>query len=223
MFQKIFPNIFAFISENEGSNCFLLKGSKEIALIDSSIAENKEAILSSLTSLNLKPEDVSLVLHTHGHADHFGLDFLFKNARIAMQWADAKQISQGNQEFACAQFFPETKLPKISLLLKDSQEIDLGGPLLKVIHTPGHTAGSVCFFLAKEKALFSGDTLFAEGFGRTDLQSSNPQKMLESLKKLQKTPFKALFPGHGPLLLGEEQIVKALKEIVETATANSFL
>lgn len=223
MFQKISPGIFAFISGNEGSNCFLIQGEKETALIDSSTAENKEAIISGLNRLDLKPHGISLILHTHGHADHFGCDYFFKNAKIAMHGADAKQISQGNSLFACTQFFPEAKLPKISLPLRGNQEIDLGGLHLRVIHTPGHTAGSVCFFLSQEKALFSGDTLFAEGFGRTDLQSSSAQKMLDSLKKLQKTPFKALFPGHGPILLGEEQTAEALKEIVETAAANSFL
>ena len=114
-------------------------------------------------------------------------------------------------------------LPKISLLLKGNQEIDLGGLHLRVIHTPGHTAGSQCFFLAKEKALFSGDTLFATGFGRTDLQSSNAQNMLLSLKNLQKTPFKALFPGHGPILQGEEQNTTSLKETIAIASTNGFL
>jgi len=223
MFQEILPNVFAFISENEGSNCFLLKGGKQTALIDSSTAENKHALFSSLSKLSLHPKDISLILHTHGHADHFGLDKEFPEARIAMHELDAQLINSKNQEFACTQFFPNTPLPKISLFLKDSQTIDFGNFQMQTILTPGHTAGSVCFFLASENALFSGDTLFAEGFGRTDLPTGNTQKMLESLKKLQKMPLKALLPAHGPVLQGKEQIARYLARTIEFASANVFL
>lgn len=223
MFQEILPKISAFISENFGSNCFLLKGEKETALIDSSSNENKEAVISGLSRLNLKPKDISLILHTHGHADHFGLDKLFSKARIAMHALDAEQINNGNQEFACTQFFSGTKMPRVSLFLEDNQEVDFGGLSLKVVHSPGHTPGSIYFFLREEKALFSGDTVFKEGFGRTDLSGGNPQKMAESLKKLQKLPFAALFPGHGNVLLGEEENRTSLKRTLEIATTNAFL
>jgi len=206
MFQKIFPNIYAFVSENSGSNVFLLIGKKEIALIDSGTEGNKQALIEGLASLDLKPEDISLVLYTHGHADHFGLDFLFTNAKRAMHKFDAEQINSGKASFACSSFFPGTKFPKISILLEPNQEIDLGKIKLKCIHTPGHTEGSICFFEQEKGLLFSGDTVFAEGFGRTDLPSGNATKMAESLKKLQKMGFKGLFPGHGPFLLGQENI-----------------
>jgi len=223
MFKEISPRIFAFISENEGSNCFLLKGTKEIALIDSSSEENKDAIVSGIEALGIRLSEVSLVLHTHGHADHFGLNSLFKHAKIAMHRLDAEKIAQEDKEFACTQFFPGTRMPEISLILEDKQEIDLGEIKLLVLPTPGHTAGSVCFFLEEEKALFSGDSLFATGFGRTDLPTGNAQKMLESLKKLQKIPFSVLLPGHGPILQGETIIGRGLREIVAMAGTNAFL
>ena len=222
MFSEIFPNIFAFLSNNGGSNCFLLKGKKEIALIDSSTRDNVGTLISEFERIGITPEEVTLIIHTHGHADHFGCDALFPNAKIAMHEKDGKSINIGNEDFACLQFFPGTELPKISFSLKDGQEIDLGGIKLKVIHCPSHTDGSICLLLEPNKVLFSGDCLFVDGFGRVDLPSGNAQKLIESLKKLQKTPFKALFPGHGPILLGEEKNRLHLKKIVEIAT-NTFL
>ena len=223
MFSEVFPNIFAFLPSNGGSNCFLLKGQKEIALIDSSSRDNASALISSLKGIGVKPGEVTLLIHTHGHADHFGCDGLFSNAKIAMHEKDGKKINAGLEEFACLHFFPGTELPKVSFFLKAGQSLDLGGMKLKVIHCPGHTSGSICLLLEPGKILFSGDCLFVEGFGRADLASGNAQNLVESLKKLQKTPFKALFPGHGPVLLGDEKnALLHLKKIVEMAT-NTFL
>jgi glyoxylase-like metal-dependent hydrolase (beta-lactamase superfamily II) len=223
MFKKIFPNVFAFISKDEGSNCFVLKGTKKIALIDSTSFFNKKQLLAGLAKLAISKKDRLLILHTHGHADHIGCDEFFPNAKIAMHKADAKLINGKNEEFACTKFFPGTMLPKVSSTLRHNQKIDLGGIALKVIHSPGHTKGSVCFLLEKENALFSGDTLFAEGFGRTDLMGGNSKKMVESLKKLQKMPLKALLPGHGPVLLGQRPIGKAIERSIELASTNAFL
>ena len=67
---------------------------------------------------------------------------------------------------------------------------------LKIIKTPGHTKGSICLYYQKEKILFSGDTLFYNGFGRIDFPFSDPGKMEESLEKLKKIKYKILAPGH---------------------------
>ena len=69
-------------------------------------------------------------------------------------------------------------------------------PGLEVISTPGHTKGSVCIYYPKEKVLFSGDTLFFNGFGRIDFPFSDPGKMEESLEIIGKIGYKILAPGH---------------------------
>ncbi len=223
LFNEVSEKVFSFISETGGSNVFLLKGGSELALIDSSTVDNKDLLLEGLGRLGLKPESVSLLLHTHGHADHFGNDGLFSRARIGMHEEDAKELNSGNGDFACSRHFPESRLPRVSVFLKRGQQIDLGGFSLTVLHAPGHTAGSVCFFEPFQKLLFSGDTLFSHGFGRTDLPTGNSQKMLESLKNLEKTPFEALLPGHGPMVLGREANSASLKEVLKAASTNTFL
>lgn len=223
MFRQVFPGVFALISGNDSCNCFLVKGRDKIALVDSGTKSNVGALLSGLERLGIGPEQVSFVLHTHGHADHLGIDSLFPNAEIGMHADDAKKINAGNAGFACAQFFPGTVLPKVSMFLKNNQKISLGGMKLVVLHTPGHTSGSVCFLLEPEMLLFSGDTLFVDGFGRTDLPSGNAKKLVESLKKLQKTGFKGLFPGHGPLLLGvkENSIPLLFENVIKAASKDA--
>lgn len=218
MFQPLSQNVFALVSGNDSCNCFLVRGSSKIALIDSGTKGNVGALLSGLEGLGISPGQVSLVLHTHGHADHFGVDSLFPNANIGMHADDAKKINAGKRDFACAQFFPGTELPKVSLFLPDLQEIDLGGMKLVVLHTPGHTAGSVCFLLKPKLFLFSGDTLFVDGLGRVDLPSGSAKKLVESLRRLQKTGFNALFPGHGPFLLGAEENKRHLERALKLAS-----
>ncbi len=223
MFQKIFPGIFAFISQSEGSNCFLLLGGEEKVLVDSSTEDNKAGIISGLSALELTPKDISLIIHTHCHADHFGCDCLFPKAKVAMHEKDAKAVNAVDAAATCSQFFPGLRFPKITKTISHNQLVDLGGIRLRVVATPGHTAGSVCFLEEKQLLLFSGDTLFAGGFGRTDLPSGSSAEMAESLRKLQKLRFSLLLPGHGPLLRGAWENKNNLKLLLRSLETSSFL
>jgi len=223
MFQKISENVFAFISSSEGSNCFLLKGSRQTALIDSSSATNSQQLFDALEGLSLKPEQVNLILHTHGHADHFGNDFLFKKAKIAMHQADALAVNKKDPVATCSSFYPDSKYPKVTESLNNRQLIDLGNLQLEVFTTPGHTAGSVCFFLLGQTLLFSGDTLFNSGIGRTDLPTGNRKELIGSLEKLSGLSFSTLLPGHGGILEGAKENKQNLESILHSVKTNAFI
>jgi glyoxylase-like metal-dependent hydrolase (beta-lactamase superfamily II) len=92
-----------------------------------------------------------------------------------------------------------------NIMLQDGRSVEFGDARLKVIHTPGHTKGSIC--LLAEKLIFTGDTLFAGGVGRTDFPESSHSDMMSSLKKLQDLPDNLVaYPGHGPLTtIGKEK------------------
>ena len=82
--------------------------------------------------------------------------------------------------------------------LKEADIIQLGNTKLEIIHTPGHTPGSICLYNEAEKTLISGDTLFDGGFGRTDLRGGSMKEMEKSLEKLEQLPSGiCVFPGHG--------------------------
>lgn len=83
-------------------------------------------------------------------------------------------------------------------MLTDGAKIDLGDSTLRVIHTPGHTPGSICLYEAQSKSLFSGDTVFPYGsVGRTDLPGGSSRDLIRSISRLVKLDVSVLYPGHG--------------------------
>lgn len=213
MFQKIIPNIYAFQSKTQGSNVFLIEDEK-LTLIDSSLTNNLQPIQDSLKSLSLSLNDIDLILHTHGHADHFSCTTFFQNAKTYMHEFDAEQVNEKNHQFTYANLFSEKHYPKIDQYFDETLPLETGKFLLKILFTPGHTAGSVCFLEEKHKLLFSGDTLFNNAFGRTDLNSSSSEQLKNSLQKLSKIKFEYLFPGHNSLLIGETEQEKNLEKLL---------
>ncbi|PIU21751.1 MAG: MBL fold metallo-hydrolase [Candidatus Diapherotrites archaeon CG08_land_8_20_14_0_20_34_12] len=203
MFKEIKPKIFVLNSGNDGSNIYFINDKKK-TLIDSSLAKNFDLIKKALAELNLNPEDIDLVLHTHGHADHIGCSAFFEKAKKAMHPFDASFVNEKKDDFSYAYFFNQKSYPKIDKFLSDTEIIDCSTLKLKVIFTPGHTKGSICFLEPKNKILFSGDTLFCGAYGRTDLNSSNEEEMKSSLEKLSNIDFELLLPGHGKFLEGKK-------------------
>ena len=117
-------------------------------------------------------------------------------AKVAIHEKDVPLIT--NPRATAALMF-NVKQPaiKIDIVLKDGDIIDLGDASLTVIHTPGHTPGSICLYDPVSKVLFTGDTVFEGGsFGRTDI-GGDEEQMIASLEKLTKVDAAALYPGHG--------------------------
>jgi len=204
MFESIRDNLHVFYSSNYGSNVFLLIGRKT-ALIDASVSSNAKELISGLNSLGIKPEQIDFVLLTHGHADHYGCAELFPKAKLRMHEHDAEKLELRDSSFTCSNLLGEAHYPKIDSTLKEGELIEFSPFKLKVLSTPGHTAGSVSFFDEKLGLLFSGDTLFNGSCGRTDLPSGGNSEMVKSLESLSELSFKTLLPGHGLVLKGEQK------------------
>ena len=99
-------------------------------------------------------------------------------------------------------------------VLSDGQILELAGLTMKVIHTPGHTAGSVCYYFEQEKILVAGDTLFFRSYGRTDLATGSDRDMFDSLAKLLTglPEDVQVLPGHGrTTTIGYEKAVKGFE------------
>ena len=215
MIEGIRSNLHVFYSPNQGSNAYILIG-KKIALIDTSATANAGQILSGLKSLGIAPENIDLILFTHGHADHFGCAGLFPKAEKRMHLADAEHLAVKDTSFTFSEALGEKSIPRIDSHFKENELIELKPFSLKVLSTPGHTPGSACFHDEKQGLLFSGDTLFRGSCGRTDLPGGSDSKLIESLEILSKLQYSALLPGHG-LVLKENQkeniseVLKSLK------------
>lgn len=169
--------------------------------------ETKEAVLIDCSSIDdrideeLEKQDASLkyILLTHGHFDHIAgiRPNRFKNnPQIVMHKADLDWLNNANQ-YLPKFGMPEITIPKVDIFVEDGDTIQLGSLEIKVLHTPGHTQGGVCYLV--DGNLFSGDTIFREAVGRCDLEGGNFNQIVESIQdKIFTLPAKTvIYPGHG--------------------------
>jgi hydroxyacylglutathione hydrolase len=138
------------------------------------------------------------ILLTHFHWDHIAGIKSFQKVFLSPVYIHEKDavLLQKPQKLLSLDLTVEGIKPDV--LLVDNDKIALGDLEIRVIHTPGHTPGCVCYYLERQNTLFSGDTLFKGSFGRVDFVYSNSKEMIQSLKKLSflKQNIK-VYPGHG--------------------------
>ena len=182
------------------TNCYAVSSrqNKEAIIIDPGIDLPMEAdqIFNYIDEADLK---VKLIVNTHGHSDHINGDAIFQekyNVAICIHRLDTGSLAVLENAN-----FPPT------LQVDDGSLITFGNESLKVLHTPGHTPGSIC--LQGERVVFTGDTLFTGGIGRTDFPGGSDSDMQQSLKRLRLLPdYLIVYPGHGPAtMMGEEKRV----------------
>lgn len=176
------------------SNSYLLCERREAILVDAGADAEKVSAALAKEGLALR----AIVL-THGHFDHvLSVDLLREQygVPVMIHEADAELLGDGEKN-AFATFFgrPRAWRPA-DRTLREGDEISLGGKTLTVLHTPGHTRGSVC--LLGDGVLLSGDTLFASGYGRYDLYGGDENALKASLTRLASLPADTvIYPGHG--------------------------
>ncbi|MBN1272469.1 MAG: MBL fold metallo-hydrolase [Candidatus Aminicenantes bacterium] len=186
------------------TNCYLVYCSEtlECAVVDPG-AEG-EKIKKTIGENNLRPVSV---LNTHGHVDHVGANkdiIEFYDIPLYIHSADKVMLDCVSRT-DLSLLLGAKDSPPPDFLLEDGNEVKIGRSVLKVIHTPGHSEGSVSFLA--ETFLISGDTLFCGGVGRTDLPGGSWQKLMDSIKsKILVLPGDLpVLPGHGPITTVERE------------------
>ncbi len=184
MIKKISDKIWKVSSEG---NVYFLDFDEKI-IIDTSARLNRHFIQQFLGKV-VDFSKIDRVVFTHLHYDHSGNFDLFPNAKF---YASKEEIEDFKKDphGAILDPFIVDKIKNVEI----NPLKDFSG--LKVISTPGHTRGSICLWYGHKKILFSGDTLFYNGYGRIDLPTSVPSKMESSLKKLKAYEYEILCPGH---------------------------
>lgn len=206
--------LYFFEGEAIDCNIYLITAKNGFVLVDTGTGIKMNDLIEKIKGSGLKPDKIKLVINTHAHFDHIGGNkFLRESLRvpIAAHSLDKPYIENADPEYTASGLFG-AKLEGIPVDLELKDGMDIEGTDYKVLHTPGHTKGSICLYNEKEEVLVSGDTVFAEGCGRTDLPGGSLKDLEESLEKLSGINIKYLLPGHGEVLLekGYESIQKAL-------------
>ncbi len=201
------------------SNIYLLKDDLNL-LIDAGTGKNFDYVKNEIEKSGPKIQDIDILMNTHEHFDHIGGNHRIVEASDCELMASeptAKMLEEGDQEETLASAFGGKLEPmKVSRVLSEGDKIKLGESTLEILTTPGHSRGDIALYEPEEKSLFSGDTVFQGGIGRTDLPSSDQGQMKKSLQKLSELDVENLYPGHGPIVEGgaDKQISRALKFLI---------
>ena len=188
------------------TNCYLVycEETLQCAVVDP--GAEPERIFLEIAEAELKPV---VIINTHGHVDHIGANRDMKDhfgVPLYIHAADSPMLGK-IQQLELSLFLGAKDSPPADHLMSDGEEIKIGNSVLRILHTPGHSPGSVS--LLGDGFLLSGDTLFFEGVGRTDLPGGSQKQLEQSLReKVMTLPDETvILPGHGPLTsVGQERV-----------------
>lgn len=209
-------NLFWYPWEGYGNNCntYLIQGGKNI-LIDPGHLRNElgekclERLQKKLEQDGISFKDIHLIICTHGHPDHY------EAAPAIREQSGVRIAVHKDEEYlleAMARIYRERggddAIDFTPDILIQEGDLEVGGTVLKVLHTPGHSPGSICLYHQREKALVSGDTVFRSSIGRTDLPGGDMEAMKESINKLAliKEEIQWLLPGHMNMIEGPDNV-----------------
>ncbi len=190
------------------SNCWLLlnEASGEFAVVDPS--PSVETISNVIDKYKLEGDRFKYILLTHGHFDHiYSVDSLRDkySCKVCIHTDEADYLTNSMLNANKLFFGEDIVYAPADILLSDHDELKLGDDLIKVIHTPGHTMGCVCY--QTEAGLITGDTLFDGSIGRTDLPGGDYKTILNSLKKIAEIDGDTvIYPGHGDISTIDKQL-----------------
>ena len=206
-------NIKTFIVNPLGENCYVVSDdTHEAGIIDCGCSTESEwaDIKKYIATEDLQ---VKHLLNTHLHFDHvWGTAFAYRDLglRPEANYEDLRIYENMDEQIRSVVgiSLPHPPMPPLGTSLLDGSEVTFGNTTLKVMNTPGHSRGSICFYSPQEAVLFSGDTLFCGSCGRTDLAGGSYRDIMLSINKIATLPDDTkVFCGHGPATtMGREKL-----------------
>jgi len=186
-------------------NCYILASRENSSTIIIDPGDQERRIREALDKHKLKP---AFIINTHGHYDHIGSDDKF-GVPVYIHRRDLELLRDPERNLSGLFALPYRVRSEIRVL-EDKANIELGDIRLKVIHVPGHTPGGIALLMEKpiDKVVFTGDSLFCQGIGRSDLADGDEPLLIKSIKEklLVLADDTVIYPGHGPSsTIGEEK------------------
>lgn len=191
------------------SNIYLLIGDRTV-LIDTGTGSENSRNIAAIKGL-LNGRDLDMIILTHFHFDHIGgLNGMLKefDSEALAGSGDAPYIMNGDPNYTLSGLFDgELEQTEVTELM-EGDVVDIGEHRLRIINTPGHTSGGICLYDEITRSLFSGDTVFSNGVGRTDFPSGSGRELISSLRKLSELDVKTLYPGHSDISADGNRAIK---------------
>ena len=206
--MKLESDLYAYIWEDmQENNCnSYVIGGDFPTLIDPGHQHLTKNLMTQMEKDGMRMEEIRLILNTHVHPDHFEGTQTFARTGVLTvlhQEEEKFMLEVGSQFYrALGMEMPQVK---IDFYLEEG-ELRIGSKTLQVLHTPGHSPGSVSFYWPKKKVLFSGDVVFAMGVGRTDFPGGDGVLLRDSIERLAQLDAEWLLSGHGQVVRGRKNI-----------------
>lgn len=187
------------------SNIYVVEG-KNPTIVDCGTGLHQEHVADEIKKI-INPTEIKQIVLTHEHYDHCGgarrlFELIGKNAKIIAHVDASDKIEKGESDFARMLGGVMPKMP-VDVKVKDGDKIKMGDEEFKVIHTPGHTPGSICLYGKENCSLFSGDTVFPYGsFGRYDFPGGDAEQLKKSIERLSTLDIVNIYPGHETIVEG---------------------
>ena len=224
---KLTEKVYCYVWEGRGNNCnavlwpSVLRGEHPHVLIDPGHIRDElgetcfDSLAQAMENDGFKIEDIGLVIATHSHPDHIeAIELVVERSGAVFALSREEDEFYRTMGMSFFQMFG-VKPPQVkpSFFLKEG-DLSLGAKndklAVKVLLTPGHSPGSVCLYLDKDKILISGDVVFAGSVGRTDFPGGSPSLLRKSIDELSKLDVEYLVPGHstemGSVIAGEDKV-----------------
>jgi hydroxyacylglutathione hydrolase len=190
------------------SNTYVLRDELTI-LIDPGLETYLAPKLKELQRDGLDPAEIDLIAITHLHPDHCGATAALRDltgAKVALHPAQEEYREIMSEE--SRQYLGVGITKQFSAEIELGEQVNLGRHAVRIIHTPGHSPCSVCFYVQDERILVCGDLVFVQGVGRTDFPSGDFEALKSSIELVSKLETELLLPGHGPLLQGQSAVAR---------------
>jgi glyoxylase-like metal-dependent hydrolase (beta-lactamase superfamily II) len=206
--MEIAKNVHAFIwRSTSANNCntYLIDGPTRV-LIDPGHTRLFGHVREEFSQLGITIEDIDLIITTHAHLDHIeGVEIFKKTNSLTTLHEDAWQFINRMGKPVARGFGGASESEGPDFFLKEG-DLSVTGLSFRVLHTPGHSPGSICLYLSEQKLLFTGDLIFRGGIGRTDIPGGIGAQLKESIIRVSELDIEGVLPGHGDPVNGKTEV-----------------
>ena len=213
MYTKIIPELYRIETGKLSALSYLIKTDDKNILIDTGIADDFSMLINDINKIGVELKDINIVINTHEHVDHIGANKYFQEQSIIAthRYAATKIISSDDEVLMCRVLGHDVQGYEVDFWLMNINAITVGSWFLKILHTPGHTSGSICIYEPYKRLLFSGDTVFSDGTISQISSSGSYGEYMNSLARLNTLKIDTLLPDHGKISYNvESDIIKAI-------------